>query len=765
MKQQTFCLRWFSGFVCIVFSTSLVPPVFGQTPVTYNGRPAAPEEILVRLRSNAPAALARARSVVPSAVIENLSPGLALHLVRAPGNSLQGLLRAFSNHPDVLYAEPNYIVRAVTTVPNDLSFPALWGMTKISAPASWDVTTGGTSAVLGIVDTGIDYNHPDLAGNIWNAPSAFTVTIQGRAVHCPAGSHGFNALTFTCDPMDDHGHGTHVAGIVGATGNNSIGVAGVNWRAQVMGLKFITASGIGPISAAVNAMEFAIQVKALFGGTATPADLRVLSNSWGSTSYSQSLSDEVNKANANEILFVAAAGNDSQNNDASPVYPAGLSMILPNVIAVAATDSGDGLAGFSNYGANSVQLGAPGVAIYSTVPSGGYTELSGTSMATPHVAGAALLTLAACPSLSTAALKAALLSNVDPVPALSGKTTTGGRLNANRAVRSCGAPTALKATFLGTTGQDLVGPGGSLTPNGVVDWRIKLEGLRGTPTRARITSGDGGVWEAPFNGVNWLVATQFIGGGTGDVWFEPWANPTGFHVKVWYADSGTDEVDVVSSEIPSTLHAIFLGVTGEDFVEGGGSLSPNGVGDWRVHLQGLRGEPSKVRVTSGAGGVWEGPFNGMNWVVATQLGPNGEGELWFEPWAGPSGLHVKVWYSDGTTDDADAVVSEVTSTLKASYAGATGEDFAGPGVSLSPSGIPDWHIRLEGLRGPPVTVLITASIGGHWESPFNGTNWLIASQYAGDGNGDLWFEPWSSPSVYHVKVWYMDGTTDEADTF
>jgi subtilisin family serine protease len=235
LGNRPFFLRQFFCLVCLILSFSLSRPLFGQTPVSHNGRPAVAEEILIRLRSNAPAALARVRGAAQFSSIETLSPDLGLHLVRGPGRSLNALLQAFSNQPDVLYAEPNYILQAVDTTPSDVSYGLLWGMTRIAAPSAWDITIGGTSAVLGVVDTGIDYTHPDLIGNVWSAPSSFTVTIQGRVVNCPEGSHGFNALTNLCDPRDDHGHGTHVSGTIAATGNNSIGVAGVNWNARVMG--------------------------------------------------------------------------------------------------------------------------------------------------------------------------------------------------------------------------------------------------------------------------------------------------------------------------------------------------------------------------------------------------------------------------------------------------------------------------------------------------------------------------------------------------
>jgi subtilisin family serine protease len=632
----------------LVFSVAV--PVFGQATEIYNGIPAVREEILVRLRSSDSATMARAQNAAPFGSIRTLSPALGLHLVRAPGNSIAGLMRAFSNHPDVLYAEPNYIVQAVTTNPNDSFFSSLWGMQKIEAPIAWDTSTGGTSVVIGVVDSGIDYTHPDLAESIWSAPTAFSVTIQGFTVNCPAGSHGFNALNFSCDPGDDNNHGTHVSGTIGATGNNSLGVVGVNWRARIMGLKFLNANGMGPVSAAINAIEFAIQVKARFAGSATPVDVRVLSNSWSGSGFSQSLLAEINKANANDILFVAAAGNSSANNDQTPSYPANFSTTAPNVISVAATDSSDSLAEFSSYGASTVQLGAPGVGIYSTVRNGQYASFSGTSMATPHVAGAALLAVSACPSLNTAALKNAILANVDPVPSLAGTTVTGGRLNINRTIRSCIPPSAgtLKATFLGTD-RDYVGPT-QIAPSGTPDWRLLLEGLRSSPVKIRISSSSGGVWESPFNGSNWLILLQYDGGGNANLWFEPWSVP-GFHVKVWYSDGSSDEVDAIVAAPPSAFKASFLGVTGEDYV-GPWQIAPSGTADWRMQLEGLRGNPVKIRIWSSSG-VWESPFNGVNWLIFSQYDGGGNANLWFEPWSVP-GFHVMVWYSDGTTDEADA---------------------------------------------------------------------------------------------------------------
>lgn len=539
MNYRTSEWRFTFRTVLFLLLVLVASPVLAQQTEIINGRAAARDEILVRLRNPNPAAVARAQNAAPFGTVQPLSPALGLHLVRSPGNGVAGLLRAYANHPDVLYAEPNYLVQAAATAPNDSLFPSLWAMERIEAPIAWDSATGGTSAVIGIVDTGIDYTHPDLAANVWSAPTAFSVTIQGVPVICPAGSHGFNAITFSCDPRDDHNHGTHVSGTIGATGNNSLGVVGVNWRAQMMGLKFLNASGSGSVSGAINAIEFAIQVKARFAGTATPVDVRVLSNSWSGIGFSQSLLEAVYRANAADMLFVAAAGNDSANNDQSNVFPANYSRYAPNVISVAATDGGDGLAGFSSYGANSVQLGAPGVGIYSTVRGGGYAFFSGTSTATPHVAGAALLTLSACPMLSTADLKNSILANVDPVGYLSGITATGGRLNINRVLRSCAPSNTLRASFLGVTGEDYVGVENQPS-NGVPDWHIRLTGLRSAPVGIRILSSVGGIWISPFDPLGyWTIWSQYDGLGNADLWFEPWWDP-GFTIEVWYAD-GTSE--------------------------------------------------------------------------------------------------------------------------------------------------------------------------------------------------------------------------------
>ena len=359
-----------------------------------------------------------------------------LELVHLNGSVAAGLSGVDSN-PFVEYAEPNYL-RQAFAVPDDTSFLDLWGLRNIGqvvggvagidgadigATSAWEVSTGSTEVIVGVVDTGVDYQHPDLAGNMWVDPRS------GPSF----GSHGFNAITGSFDPLDDHGHGTHVAGTIGAAGNNGLGVVGVNWTTRIMALKFLSASGSGTTADAIKAINYAVQAK-LDG-----VNVRVLSNSWGGGGFSEALRDIISTANDNDILFVAAAGNSTSDNDVTPAYPA--SYEVANVISVAATNNVDGLASFSNFGLSSVDLGAPGRNILSTVLNGQYDYKSGTSMATPHVSGAAALILATQSGLSVSGLTSALLNGVDPTPALAGRVLTGGRLNVCRSVSgpNCGA--------------------------------------------------------------------------------------------------------------------------------------------------------------------------------------------------------------------------------------------------------------------------------------------------------------------------------------
>lgn len=441
------------------------------------GRQAVANEVLVKFHASGNIAQAEQDADVDS---DEEIGGIGVRLFHSRSKDVATLLAELKARPDVAYVEPNYIIHADLT-PNDPSFSSLWGLLNtgqviggqtgtpgadISATSAWDISTGSRANVVAVVDTGIDYTHQDLSANVWSAPTSFTVTIGGQNITCAAGTHGFNAITNTCDPLDDNNHGSHCSGTIGAVGNNGVGVAGVNWIASIMGAKFLNSGGSGTTAGAINAIEFTIQAKQIFGAN---ANVRVLSNSWGGGGFSQALLDEINKANANNMLFVAAAGNNGSNNDSAPFYPA--SYNAPNVVAVAATDNRDQIASFSNFGATSVDLGAPGVNVLSTTIGNTYSFFSGTSMATPHVSGAAALVLSVC-SLDTAALKSNLLNNVDPIPALSGITVTGGRLNVDNAIRACSGPPTPDFSLSASPSSQTVTAGGStaytatVTPSG-----------------------------------------------------------------------------------------------------------------------------------------------------------------------------------------------------------------------------------------------------------------------------------------------------------
>jgi len=244
----------------------------------------------------------------------------------------------------VAYAEPDYLLQAVDTTPNDAYYGSLYGMSKIGAPKAWDKCTGSDKIVVGVIDTGIDYSHPDLAGNIWTNPGE----IAGDGIDNDNNGyiddiHGWDFCNDDNDPMDDNSHGTHCAGTIAGVGNNGTGVVGVSWNTKVAALKFLGASGGGSTSDAIDAVNYA---------NAMGFDLT--SNSWSGSSYSQALVDAINGG----CLFVAAAGNNGDlDNDIYPRYPA--TYDLENILSVAVTDSNDILASFSHYGATSVDLAEP----------------------------------------------------------------------------------------------------------------------------------------------------------------------------------------------------------------------------------------------------------------------------------------------------------------------------------------------------------------------------------------------------------------------
>ena len=292
----------------------------------------------------------------------------------------------------------------------------------ISATGAWDVFTGSSDVVIGVIDTGIDYLHPDLAANIWvNEGEIPDNGLDDDGNGYVDDVHGWDSGNDDGDPMDDHGHGTHVAGTIGAIGNNGTGVVGVSWNVRIAALKFLSSGGNGSTSDAIVCVEYA-----------TSMGFRVTNNSWGGTSYSQALRDAIESAGDAGGLFVASAGNSSVNVDLHPHYPAAYS--LPNIISVASTTDDDVLSSFSNWGPVSVDLAAPGSEVYSTLPNEEYGYKNGTSMAAPHVSGTLALLFDQQPGVTATAAKGLILGSTDPLPSLEGLILTGGRLNAFNAI-------------------------------------------------------------------------------------------------------------------------------------------------------------------------------------------------------------------------------------------------------------------------------------------------------------------------------------------
>ena len=449
----------------------------GRAPAAAERRPAARErraaarEVLVRFRHDVGKPVGR-RLVDADIQTEEVVGTGRWRRIRSRSRTTAELLAALATRLDVEQVEPNYEV-AIAGIPNDLGI-GLWALDNsgqqlengdrgtpgahLGALAAWQVTTGSRNIVVGLVDTGVMSGHQDLAANLWRAPRAYSVTIGGETIRCEAGTHGFNALDRSCVPADDHGHGTHVAGSIGAVGNNGIGVVGVNWATSVMALKFLNSAGTGYVSDAIDAIEFAIQVKQAFAATGE-ANIRILNNSWTGGDYSQALRDAIQRAQDADMLFVASAGNSGVSIETQPVYPAAYG--VGNMLAVAATDYHDRLSSFSNFGANVVHLTAPGALITSTAFStqtpgaSTYTTYSGTSMAAAHVSGTAALVLSAC-SYSTGALRDALLRTSAVIGGLSGRVQGGRRVDAAAAVRSCRSTAPPAATELVFYASDVV---------------------------------------------------------------------------------------------------------------------------------------------------------------------------------------------------------------------------------------------------------------------------------------------------------------------
>ncbi|MGW8257140.1 MAG: S8 family serine peptidase, partial [Thermoguttaceae bacterium] len=363
-------------------------------------------------------------------------------LVRSSGESADVVNQWLADNMNVADFEQDSL-RQFQVLPNDPAYYQEYGLSSINAPAAWNLTTGSHSVVVGVVDTGIDYTHVDLAANIWTNPGEIPQNgIDDDGDGFVDDVHGFDFVNNDGNPMDDNGHGTHVSGIIAATGNNSLGITGVNWGVSLMALKFLDSSGAGYVSDAIRAVNYATMMKSRYG-----VNVCALNNSWGGGGYSSALAAAIEASNNANILFVAAAGNSGTNTDLSAQYPAGYNSA--NVISVAASDRNDQLASFSCYGATTVDLAAPGVSIYSTVPNNRFAMYSGTSMATPYVTGVAALAWAYKPDATVSEVRSAILQGVDKIASLSGKVASGGRLNAYNTLKLLDANDAPAAPILG----------------------------------------------------------------------------------------------------------------------------------------------------------------------------------------------------------------------------------------------------------------------------------------------------------------------------
>ncbi len=384
-----------------------------------------------------------------------LVPGLSV--VELPeGVTVEDALLAFNEADGILYAEPDYEVRICSTFPDDSLFDDLWGMhntgqtggaddADIDAPEAWDIGTGSDEIVVAVIDTGVDYHHVDLVDNMWVNEAEYNGTpgVDDDGNGYVDDIYGYDFRNNDGDPMDDHYHGTHVSGTVGGIGNNAEGVAGVNWTVRIMAVKFLSSGGGGTTSDAISSVEYTTLMGA-----------NVSSNSWGGGGYSQGLKDAIDAAGEAGMLFVAAAGNDSEDTDVHPHYPS--SYDSESLISVMSTDKHDNKSGFSNWGPVTVDLGAPGSDILSCQLGGGYKYASGTSMATPHVAGACALIWSMNTAMSNADVKDVLLRTGDQIPALAGKCVSEGRLNLYKAILETKAPWIEIYPEEGT-----IGPGGS----------------------------------------------------------------------------------------------------------------------------------------------------------------------------------------------------------------------------------------------------------------------------------------------------------------
>ena len=423
--------------------------------MTYGAPNVVPGELIVKLKpgqENAFFSISKSLDIELKETI-SLSYG-KLFLVRYENSiKMDSVQKMLESNDEVISANPNFIYSIVNPIkeidfnsiinppqnlstPNDPRFGELWGLNNtgsndsgssrngvegadIGAMEVWDLTRGSREVRVAVIDTGVDYRHPDLAANMWvnEAEKNGEEGVDDDNNGFVDDIHGYDFANNDGDPLDGHGHGTHCSGTIGAVHNNETGVAGVMNDVTIVAVKFLSDGGSGTTANAIKAIDYA-----------TTLDVDIMSNSWGGGGFSEDLKNAIVRASEKGIIFTAAAGNSASDNDSRPHYPSNYD--VENIVSVAAHGSDDTLASFSCYGSTTVHIAAPGQRILSTVKNGGYSSYSGTSMATPHVSGALGLLVAHEGRLPHAEMRERLMQTSEPIRAYRRKTISGGRLNA-----------------------------------------------------------------------------------------------------------------------------------------------------------------------------------------------------------------------------------------------------------------------------------------------------------------------------------------------
>jgi subtilisin family serine protease len=582
-------------------------------PILIEGREAVRNEFLVQYAPQAlgsqrnAAALAASVTVaetIHTKAMQSNGMGVLERVTLNPGVDMQTAMQGLKRNPNVLYVEPNYIYRP-SVVSNDTQYTngSLWGMYSNDSPVAvgpagttnqfgsqaekaWnDNITGNSNVVIGVIDEGIQVPHPDLVDNMWLNP----FEVAGDGIDNDGNGYiddtrGWDFVANDNSVYDGTGddHGTHVAGTIGATGGNGTGVVGVNWDVTMISLKFLGTNG-GSTSNAVRALDYATDLKNRHG-----INIVATSNSWGGGGYSQSLHDAIIRSAKNNILFVAAAGNGGSDgigdsNDSVANYPSNYNTTVgtstqtaasyDSVIAVASITNSGAISGFSNFGATTVDIGAPGSGIWSTLPSNTYGSYSGTSMATPHVAGAVALYASTKPAgTSAASIRQAILQSATPTSSLAGKTVTGGRLNVYEAVRNRNAITVSAPSPTATTTE----------ADGTVTFTVVLDAAPTADVTIPISSSDitegiVSVNSLTFTASTWNVAQTVTVTGVDDQVDDGNVN---YGIIVGVATSsdtayhGIDPADVaLSNQDNDTAGVTVSSPTGKTTNEAGGSVS------------------------------------------------------------------------------------------------------------------------------------------------------------------------------------------------